>query len=157
MYRHHFSQRHDEGGDEYMRTMVDSLTQQLIRQYPGYYALYVALGPDHEWRLISCPFYTLQTSKDDRPSTSRMSRLVDESCVRYCPALCNFFFTMLCSLGDKTIWGNSNPSLRLCSMPMVCIAAAQRERCQRISFPPRTYVPTIMFTSLKGALTGPED
>ena len=36
--------------------MFNSLTQQLTRQDICYYAAYVAVRPDHAWRLISFPY-----------------------------------------------------------------------------------------------------
>ena len=42
----------------WLRTMFHSLIQQVMRQDPVYWMLYVALRPDHNYCLISYPYYT---------------------------------------------------------------------------------------------------
>ena len=46
--------------------MVHSLTQQVMRQDPVYYALYCALRPDKAWKLISYPYYTKYAQPGDQ-------------------------------------------------------------------------------------------
>ena len=46
--------------------MIHSLTQQVIRQDPMYYALYYALRPDKVWKLISYPYYTKYAQLGDQ-------------------------------------------------------------------------------------------
>jgi hypothetical protein len=43
--------------------MFYSANQQLVRQDPVYYALNVAARPDLNWRLVSYPYYTKDTSR----------------------------------------------------------------------------------------------
>lgn len=67
MYEHHRGQGEDRNSQGiismgWLRSMWHSLIQQLIRQDPAYYALYVLLRPDHTWRLISSPYYSKSTS-----------------------------------------------------------------------------------------------
>jgi hypothetical protein len=47
----------------WIRTMFYSAIQQLVRQDPVYYALNVAARPDLNWRLVSYPYYTKDTSR----------------------------------------------------------------------------------------------
>lgn len=56
LYRHHLRNPKDHNG--WLRNMIYSLVQQVMRQDPFYYRHYVLLRPDHEWRLISYPYYT---------------------------------------------------------------------------------------------------
>ena len=52
MYQHHYSPNRD-GTMGWLRIMYHSLTQQIIRQDPAYYAITVASRPDKNWRLES--------------------------------------------------------------------------------------------------------
>lgn len=45
--------------------MFYSIGQQLMRQDPVYYAVYAALRPDKEWRLVSYPYYAKYAVKGD--------------------------------------------------------------------------------------------
>ena len=49
----------------WMRHMFYSLTQQLVRQDPAYWAIMAAARPDQQWRLISYPYYTKDTSEGE--------------------------------------------------------------------------------------------
>ncbi|KAI9853271.1 MAG: hypothetical protein M1824_001468 [Vezdaea acicularis] len=60
MYQHHYSAPENTRG--WLRIMYYSLTQQVIRQDPAYYAVTVASRPDKNWRLISYPYYTKDTT-----------------------------------------------------------------------------------------------
>ena len=66
LYAHH--QRKINGKDNlgWERNMVHSLTQQVMRQDPVYYALYCALRPDKVWKLISYPYYTKYAQPGDQ-------------------------------------------------------------------------------------------
>ena len=61
-YQWHQCQVGYRGNNGWNRIMVHSLVQQLVRQYPVQYAVYVALRPDHRIALVSypcCAMYTL--------------------------------------------------------------------------------------------------
>ena len=51
------------------RIQLHSSIQQLIRQSPFYYLIYVALRPDHAQRLISYPYYMKDQAASDEEST----------------------------------------------------------------------------------------
>lgn len=59
-----------------------SLVQQVMRQDPFYYRHYVLLRPDHDWRLISYPYYTKYTVPGDSTAFSHIdiniTRALDE-------------------------------------------------------------------------------
>lgn len=61
MYEYHYAERPGTPRIGWLRNMWFSLIQQLLRQDPAYYMFYVALRPDHVWRLISCPYYCKST------------------------------------------------------------------------------------------------
>ena len=56
-----------------MRNMMYSLTQQLVRQDPGYWLVYTLLRSDHSYRLISYPYYT----KSQQPGDPTAFRHID--------------------------------------------------------------------------------
>jgi len=56
MYEHHFQPHTSKPKMGFLRNMFFSLTQQLVRQDPAWYALNAACRPSHEWRLISYPY-----------------------------------------------------------------------------------------------------
>ncbi|KAJ5795081.1 hypothetical protein N7457_001680 [Penicillium paradoxum] len=58
MYDYHYTPAISRPRMGWNRNMFQSLTQQLIRQDVSYYAAYVAVRPDHAWRLMSFPYYT---------------------------------------------------------------------------------------------------
>jgi hypothetical protein len=66
MYLHH--QREVSGKPNYgwLRTMFHSLIQQVMRQDPVYWMLYVALRPDKNYRLISYPYYAKYALPGDK-------------------------------------------------------------------------------------------
>ena len=55
------------------RNQVYSIGQQLMREDPLYYTLYVCLRPDKQWRLISYPYY----AKNARPGDNTGFRHID--------------------------------------------------------------------------------
>ena len=71
MYRYHLRRGKKDWG--WLRTMVHSVTQQIIRQDPVYYMAYVALRPDHQSNLIAYPYYT----KYAKPGDSSFFRHID--------------------------------------------------------------------------------
>ncbi|MCJ1270703.1 hypothetical protein MMC22_010600 [Lobaria immixta] len=56
-YRHHQRNIDNKSLRGWLRNMLYSLGQQVMRQDPLYYRLYVLLRPDHQWRLVSYPYY----------------------------------------------------------------------------------------------------
>jgi hypothetical protein len=73
MYEHHQREINGKPNRGWLRTMLYSLTQQLIRQDLEYYVLYVAMRPDHCPRLVSYPYYT----KFARPGDATYFRHID--------------------------------------------------------------------------------
>jgi len=65
MYHHHLREINGKKNIGWLRNMFYSITQQLMRQDPAYYMLYVALRPDQAWRLVSYPYYAKYTSPGD--------------------------------------------------------------------------------------------
>lgn len=57
MYLHHQAQRNLSPNCVWLRTMVHSLTQQIVRGDLTYYAVYVCMRPDLNRRLVSYPYY----------------------------------------------------------------------------------------------------
>ncbi|KAI9765300.1 MAG: hypothetical protein M1840_007499 [Geoglossum simile] len=63
MYKYHL--REKQSGKKqmgWMRHMFYSLTQQLVRQDSAYWAIMAAARPDRNWKLISYPYYTKDTT-----------------------------------------------------------------------------------------------
>lgn len=58
MYEYHQREINGRPNRGRLRTMLYSLTQQLVCQALQYDLLYVALRPDHSQRLVSYPYYT---------------------------------------------------------------------------------------------------
>jgi hypothetical protein len=70
MYMFHY--RRDAGNAGSLRWLCDcyySGAQQLMRQDPEYYRLYVGLRPDYHWHLISYPYYMKMVIGDYRERT----------------------------------------------------------------------------------------
>ena len=65
-YKHHERPSPDVRRQDWVRLMYHSLTQQLLRQDPIWYALVVATQPDHQWRLISYPYITKNTRQGEK-------------------------------------------------------------------------------------------
>lgn len=65
------------------RNMVYSLIQQLIRQDPGYYMLYVLLRPDGWTRLISYPYYTKYALIGSHPAYRKQNFPTDSTEFRH--------------------------------------------------------------------------
>jgi hypothetical protein len=66
MYDWHFRSNYGNSGSlGWLRNMYHSGIQQLMRQDPEYYRSYVALRPDHHWRLISYPYYAKYSKQGD--------------------------------------------------------------------------------------------
>lgn len=73
MYEHHQREINGKPNRGWLRTMLYSVVQQLVRQDLQYYLLYVAMRPDHNQRLVSYPYYT----KFARPGDSTIFQHVD--------------------------------------------------------------------------------
>jgi hypothetical protein len=65
MYKHHLRRVNGKSNLGWLRNMIHSLAQQLMRQDPVYYALYCSLRPDNAWRLISYPYYAKYAEAGD--------------------------------------------------------------------------------------------
>jgi hypothetical protein len=65
MYHWHLREINGRPNLGWCRTMIHSLTQQLIRQDPGYWMLYCLLRPDGTTWQISYPYYTKFTHPGD--------------------------------------------------------------------------------------------
>jgi hypothetical protein len=64
-YRHHLREINGKSNYGWLRNMFYSIGQQLMRQDPVYYAVYAALRPDRQWRLVSYPYYAKFAVKGD--------------------------------------------------------------------------------------------
>jgi hypothetical protein len=63
LYKYHLRDGQDgQVRRGWMRHMFYSLVQQLIRQDPAYWAIMAAARPDKNWRMISYPYYTKDTT-----------------------------------------------------------------------------------------------
>lgn len=58
LYEHHYRKASRADKQGWQRNQLYSITQQVIRQSPLYWIVYVCLRPDHHYRLISYPYYT---------------------------------------------------------------------------------------------------
>ena len=76
---HYFAEGSGQQRRGWLRNMVYSLIQQLVRMDPVYYALNVACRPDLKWRLISVPYYT----KDASPGESTGFQHLDMNVHQY--------------------------------------------------------------------------
>jgi hypothetical protein len=65
MYRHHLREINGKSNYRWLRNMFYLIRQQLIRQDPIYYAVYAALRPDKQWRLVSYLYYVKYVVKGD--------------------------------------------------------------------------------------------
>ena len=66
MYDWHLRRDYGHSGSlGWLRDMYHAGIQQLMRQDPEYYRSYVALRPDHHWRLISYPYYAKYSKRGD--------------------------------------------------------------------------------------------
>lgn len=80
MYMWHLRKNAGNSGSlGWLRDMYYSGIQQLMRQDPEYYRCYVALRPDHHWRLISYPYY----AKYAQPGDSTFFRHIDINITQY--------------------------------------------------------------------------
>ena len=66
MYRYHLREKGGQENYGWLRIMIHSLIQQAVRQSPAYYLLYVGLREDHNYKLISYPYYTKYQEPGDK-------------------------------------------------------------------------------------------
>lgn len=67
IYMWHFRKEIGNSGSlGWLRNMYYSGIQQIMRMDPEYYRCYVALRPDHYWRLISYPYYAKYSIEGDK-------------------------------------------------------------------------------------------
>ena len=66
MYHHHLRKINGKDNFGWLRSMIYSLGQQVMRQDPMYYMLYAALRPDKQWRLVTYPYYAKYAVKGDK-------------------------------------------------------------------------------------------
>jgi hypothetical protein len=81
MYKYHL--REKQGGKKqmgWMRHMFYSLTQQLVRQDPAYWAIMAAARPDRNWKLISYPYYTKDTTPGEITGFKHFDINVEKFC-----------------------------------------------------------------------------
>jgi len=65
MYRHHLREINGKSNYGWLRNMLYSIGQQLMRQDPLYYMLYASLRPDKQWRLVTYPYYAKYAVEGD--------------------------------------------------------------------------------------------
>ncbi|KAI9889933.1 MAG: hypothetical protein M1814_004656 [Vezdaea aestivalis] len=78
MYDYHLEdvgRAHNKG---WLRNAVYSITQQIIRQDPVYYATYCALRPDKKWRLVSYPYYAKFAKPGDQTSFRHLDISIED-------------------------------------------------------------------------------
>ena len=73
MYLHHQQERNGRSNRGWLRTMYYSLIQQIMRQDIAYWALYAAMRPDRNYRLVAYPYYV----KYSRPHDPCFFRHID--------------------------------------------------------------------------------
>src|ERR1700738_1598767 len=66
IYQHHFQLHTSKPKMGFLRNMFFSLTQQMSRQDPAWYALIAACRPSHDWRLISYPYVAKKVVPGER-------------------------------------------------------------------------------------------
>ena len=79
IYLHHQTTRNGKKNLGWLRTMVHSLSQQIIRQDVSYWLLYVCLRPDRNHRLVSFPYYNKYAVEADQTAF----RHIDMNIPRY--------------------------------------------------------------------------
>ena len=72
LYLHHQTARNGKDNFGWLRTMVHSLSQQIIRQDIAYWQLYVCLRPDRNHRLVSFPYYTKYAVASDETAFAHL-------------------------------------------------------------------------------------
>jgi hypothetical protein len=65
LYKHHFQNHLTRKSMGFRRNMFYSLSQQLIRQDPAWYALNASCRPTPHWRLITYPYITKDADVDE--------------------------------------------------------------------------------------------
>lgn len=66
MFEYHFQPHTSKPKMGFLRNMFYSLTQQLVRQDPAWYALNAACRPSHEWRLTTYPYVAKKVVPGER-------------------------------------------------------------------------------------------
>ncbi len=79
IYDHYLRKRNDQSNLGWCHTMYHSIGQQIIKQDSQYYVFYVALRPNHAWRLILYPYY----AKFAKPGNYTSFRYIDISILKY--------------------------------------------------------------------------
>lgn len=59
VYYHHLRKINNWNNYDWLRNTIHILMQQIMRQDPFYYRMYVTHWPDNAWRLICYPYYTI--------------------------------------------------------------------------------------------------
>ncbi len=65
LYLHHLGARNGKSNLGWLRNMLYSLTQQIVRTDLSYWLLYAALRPDRNCKLISYPYYVKYAREED--------------------------------------------------------------------------------------------
>jgi hypothetical protein len=80
MYEYHYQAEDGKPRVGWQRNMWHSLIQQLVRQDPAYYMLYVFFRPDHAWRLVSYPYYAKNTLPNEQTAFRHIDLNVRDFC-----------------------------------------------------------------------------
>ena len=78
MYRHHQREIMKRTLYDWLRTMIHSFAQQIMKQNFMYYRIYVALWSDHAWRLVFYFYYIKYAVSDDRIYFRHVNQNIDQ-------------------------------------------------------------------------------
>ncbi|KAL8788068.1 MAG: hypothetical protein Q9195_007482 [Heterodermia aff. obscurata] len=78
VYLHHQRERNGKPNYGWCRTMIYSLSQQVIRTDLSYWMLYAALRPNHNMRLVAYPYYTKYAVEHDRTGFAHVDMNIDQ-------------------------------------------------------------------------------
>ena len=78
MYRHHQRKIIKRTLYDWLRTMIHSFAQQIMKQNFMYYRIYVTLRSDHAWKLVFYFYYIKYAVSDDRTYFRHVNQNIDQ-------------------------------------------------------------------------------
>ena len=78
MYRHHQREIMKRTSYDWLRTMIHSLAQQIMKQNFMYYKIYVTLWFDHAWKLVFYFYYIKYAVSNDRIYFRHVNQNIDQ-------------------------------------------------------------------------------